>query len=87
MGALANLRLDHDEYQKGLEREQKLEQERKQELKQRLKLKQRPKPKPTKRKKAPSAPPYHETEDGWMMVKENVNVWDFSEETGPPLPD
>lgn len=81
------MRLDCDEYQEELAQEQKLEQERKQEQKLKLRQGQKQKQKQAKRRKAPSAPPYHETEDGWMVVKENVNVWDFSEEIGAPLPD
>ncbi|PTB43600.1 hypothetical protein M441DRAFT_88340 [Trichoderma asperellum CBS 433.97] len=30
--------------------------------------------------------PCHEVEDGWMVVKEGIDVWDFTEEVGP-LPD
>ncbi|KAL7921805.1 hypothetical protein ACQKWADRAFT_327403 [Trichoderma austrokoningii] len=31
--------------------------------------------------------PCNEAEDGWMVVKEDLDVWDFTEEVGRVLPD
>lgn len=31
--------------------------------------------------------PCNEAEDGWVVVKEDVDVWDFTEEVGRVLPD
>ncbi|KAM0464973.1 hypothetical protein ACHAPV_001965 [Trichoderma viride] len=84
LGALAKLRLDCDEYLEELEHDQKLEREHEQELKQKLKLKQ--KQKQAKRRRAYTSP-YHEAEDGWMVVREDVDMWDFTEEVGRVLPE
>ncbi|UKZ58850.1 uncharacterized protein TrAtP1_000173 [Trichoderma atroviride] len=74
--ALAKLRLDCDEYQEEREKEQK----KKQKQKQKQKLEQ------AKRRRARPSP-YHEAEDGWMVVREDLDVWDFSEEVGHVLPE
>lgn len=96
MGALAKLRLDCDEYLEELEHDQKLEREHEQELKQKLeqeqeqeqeqKLKLKQKQKQAKRRRAYTSP-YHEAEDGWMVVREDVDMWDFTEEVGRVLPE
>lgn len=73
---MAKLRLDYDDYQE----EQTSEQEQKQKMKMKLKQKQ------AKRRKA-YVVPYREAEDGWMMVSEGLDEWDFREEIGAVLPD
>ncbi|KAM0512993.1 hypothetical protein ACHAPE_008353 [Trichoderma viride] len=85
-GALAKLRLDFDDYQEEQtsehEQELKQKQEQEQKQKQKMKLKQ----KQAKRRKA-YVVPYREAEDGWMMVSEGLDEWDFREEIGAVLPD
>ncbi|KAK1245499.1 hypothetical protein MKX08_005128 [Trichoderma sp. CBMAI-0020] len=73
-GALANLRLACDEYQEELTQKQKPKKKQKQKLEQAKRRRERPSP-------------YHEAEDGWMVVREDLDVWDFTEEIGCVLPD
>ncbi|PNP38925.1 hypothetical protein TGAMA5MH_09149 [Trichoderma gamsii] len=94
-GALAKLRLDYDEYQEERELNQKLQREHEQELeqkreqeqkrKQKLKLKLQLKQKQAKKRRE-HVVPYHEAEDGWMVVSEGLDEWDFTEEIGRVLP-